>query len=59
LSQRTIKALATALREETEDKVEAEESDESSEEDEEAKKPSKRVKFGKNWHHPALQRQKK
>jgi hypothetical protein len=59
LSQRMIKALATALCQETEDKVEVEESDESSEEYEEAKKPTKRVRFGKNRHHPALQRQKK
>jgi hypothetical protein len=43
-----IKALATALHQETEDKFEAEESNESSEEDEEAKKPTKCVRFGKN-----------
>jgi hypothetical protein len=59
LSQRTIKALATALRQETEDKVEPEESDDSSDEEEKAKKKSKRVRFDKNRHHPALQRQKK
>jgi hypothetical protein len=59
LSKRTIKALATVIRQETEDKVEPEESDESSEEDEDAKKPTKRVRFGKNRYHPSLQRQKK
>jgi hypothetical protein len=48
------------LHQETKDKVEAKESDENSKKDEEAKKPTnKRVRFGKNWYHPALKRQKK
>jgi hypothetical protein len=57
LSKQTIKAVGTALCQGTNDKDEAaEESDKSSdEEEEERKKSSKRVRFGKNREHPALQ----